>query len=106
MKYSTPLLTATNLILAATLIGACAEQPSDTQVDNAPPQGPASATHSDAGLLAHTPRSGVSGAALPAHCPTTRSWMAPRSGGQTDRCIRALRLRVTSLDSLMPSFIR
>lgn len=44
MKCPTSLLTATNLILAATLIGACAEQPSDTQVDDA-----------DSALLAHTP---------------------------------------------------
>jgi hypothetical protein len=64
VKYSTSLLTATNLLLAATLIGACAEQPSDTQGDDAPPEAPASAPHSDAELLAHTPRSGVPGAAL------------------------------------------
>jgi hypothetical protein len=69
VKYSRSLLTATNLILAATLIGACAEQPSDTQGDDALPQGPASGTHSDAELLAHTPRSGAAGAALLAALP-------------------------------------
>jgi hypothetical protein len=58
VKYSTSLLTATNLVLAATLLGACAEQPSDTQGDV-----------SDAELLAHTPRSGVPSAALLALLP-------------------------------------
>ena len=69
MKYSTALLTATSLMLAATWIGACAEQPSDTQVDNAPAAGPANPTQSDPELLAHTPRSGVPGAALLAALP-------------------------------------
>jgi hypothetical protein len=69
VKCSASLLTATNLILAATLIGACAEQPADTQVDNAPPAGPANPTSSDRELLAHTPPSGVSGAALLAALP-------------------------------------
>jgi hypothetical protein len=44
VKYPTSSLTATNLILAATLIGACAEPPSETQVDD-----------SDAVLQSHTP---------------------------------------------------
>ena len=57
VKYPTSLLTATNLILAATLIGACAEQPSDTQVDD-----------SNAELLAHTPLLATT-AALPASLP-------------------------------------
>jgi hypothetical protein len=69
VKYSTSLLTATTLILAATWIGACAEQPSDTQVDDALPQGLPGGTHSDAELLAHTPRSGAAGAALLAALP-------------------------------------
>jgi hypothetical protein len=69
VKHSTSLLTATNLILAATLIGACAEQPSDTQGGDALPPGLAGGTHSDAELLAHTPRSAVLGAALLAALP-------------------------------------
>jgi hypothetical protein len=58
MKYPRSLLTATSLIFAAALAGACAEQPSDTQVED-----------SDAELLAHTPRAGVPSAALPAALP-------------------------------------
>jgi hypothetical protein len=72
VKYSTALLTATNLILAATWIGACAEQPSDTRVDDAPLAGPANPTNSDPELLAHTPRSGGSGVALLAPLPYTQ----------------------------------